>query len=92
MCLADVAGAVGRARERAGETGFADLGSRSMPLSETPCVYGSRPVRIDAREGWQTRFGVMQAEKRAFARHAIEVRRSPCGPRNRSSRRAAGPR
>src|SRR5688500_13794914 len=25
VCLADVAGAVGRARERAGETGFADL-------------------------------------------------------------------
>jgi hypothetical protein len=38
--------------------------SRSMPLSQTPCVRGSRPVRIEARDGWQTTLGVMQAEKR----------------------------
>jgi hypothetical protein len=44
-------------------------------LSETPCVQGSSPVRIDAREGWHTRFGVMQAEKRVPSR----ARRSRCG-------------
>ncbi len=39
-----------------------------MPLSQTPWVRGSRPVRIDAREGWHTTFGVMHAEKRVPSR------------------------
>ena len=47
-----------------------------MPLSDTPWVSGSRPVRIDERDGWHTRLGVMQARKaRAVARHLVEVRR-----------------
>jgi hypothetical protein len=41
---------------------------RSMPLSDTPCVPGSRPVRIEARVGWHTRLGVTQAAKRVPSR------------------------
>ena len=55
-----------------------------MPLSSTPCVRGSTPVRIDDRDGWQTRLGVMHAEKRVplcaiasrcgvFTRRALEA-------------------
>jgi hypothetical protein len=47
-----------------GEAACATSGSRSMPLSCTPWVSGSSPVRIEARAGWQTGFGVMQVGKR----------------------------
>ena len=46
-----------------------------MPLSWTPWVIGSRPVRIEARDGWQTTLGVMQAEKRVPS----AASRSRCG-------------
>jgi hypothetical protein len=35
-----------------------------MPLSRTPLVNGSRPVSIDARDGWHTKLGVMQEVNR----------------------------
>ena len=52
-----------------------------MPLSATPWVRGSRPVRIEARAGWQTRLGVMQARKRVPPlRHQVEMRRLDLAP------------
>ena len=45
-------------------------------MSQTPCDSGSSPVRIEAREGWQTRFGVMQAEKRVPAAAKLHTARS----------------
>ena len=52
-----------------------------MPLSATPWVRGSSPVRIEARAGWQTRFGVMQARKRVPpCGQQIEMRRLDLAP------------
>ena len=48
-----------------------------MPLSDTPWLDGSNPVSIDARDGWQTTFGVMHAEKRVPSRASA----SRCGVR-----------
>ena len=74
MRLADVAGAVARARERAGETGFADFRIEIDAVVRDAVRVGQKPVRIEAREAGEVRRDAGR-EARAGARHAIEVRR-----------------
>ena len=75
MRLTNIAGRIARLGETAAIARLSRASGKSMPLSETPCVPGSRPVRIDARVGWHTKLGVMQAEKRVPSRASM----SRCG-------------
>jgi len=52
--FADKCSAITAARKRAGESLYAHLGIEIDAVVPHACVSGSRPVRMDARDGWHT--------------------------------------